>query len=379
MAKTKETPKVEDAVIIATPEQETQMLIEAETNKLIVSAITDLKKATVTDEAIAHLKAEYGALSIADISDLQGYNAVKDGAKKVKNLRTSIEAKRKELTEPALKFQREVKAEADRITAELRPLEDELKKKQKDYEDAVEAAKRQEYQRRVSLMNECGYQLINGFFVCGVVQVHSEELGKITQAQLDVYEKHGRDELERQRAENLRKEQEAERQRQEQEAERQRQLAEDERIRKEREALEKEKAEFAAWKAQQQAELTAQTSAIEMTYETVVQPTQPIEAHLNGLPGHTPSIEFGTPIHGIPPIQTIPSVQQVYVATEQPQHQQAPQPQPQQSNEYVPSDEFERGFNAFRVMLTDLVNKPEIPLSRNSLKEWAWSTPFPKH
>lgn len=365
--------QLEEAVIMESPEQETQMLIEAETNKLIVSAISDLKKATVTDAAIAHLKAEYGALSIADINDLQGYNAVKDGAKKVKNIRTSIEAKRKELTEPALKFQREVKAEADRITAELKPLEEELKKKQKDYEDAVEAAKRQEFQRRISLMNECGYQLINGFFVCGVVQVHSDELGKITQAQLDVYEKHGREELERQKAENLRKEQEAERQRQEQEAERQRQIAEDERIRKEREALDKEKSEFEAWKAQQQAELKAQTSAIEMTYETVVQPAQPIEAHLNGLPNHTPSIEFGAPIHGIPPIQNMPPVQQVYVPQEQ------PQPQPQGTNEYQPTDEFERGFNAFRVALTDLVNNTAIPLSRNSLREWAWSTPFPKH
>jgi hypothetical protein len=368
MAKTKENEIMEDAVIIVSPEQETQALIEAETNKMIASAITDLKKSTVTDEAIAHLKAEYGALSIADISDLQGYNAVKDGATKVKKLRTAVEAKRKELTEPALKFQRDVKAEADRIAAELKPIEEELNKKKKDYEDAVEAAKRAEYQRRVSLMYESGYQLINGFFVCGIIQVHSDELGKIAQPQLEVYVKHGQDELERAKAEKLRKEQEEERQRQEKEAERQRQLAEDERIRKEREALEKEKADFAAWKAQQQAELTAQTVAIETTYETVVQPVHA-----------SPSIEFGAPIHDAPPIQNMQAVAHAYVAPEQPQPVHTPQPQPQQTNQYVPADEFERGFNAFRVALTDLVNNTAIPLSRNSLRDWAWSTPFPKH
>lgn len=372
---------MEDAVIITSPEQETQALIEAETNKMIVSAISDLKKSTVTDEAIAHLKAEYGALSIADISDLQGYNAVKDGASKVKKLRTAVEAKRKELTEPALKFQRDVKAEADRITAELKPIEEQLNKKKKDYEDAVEAAKREEYQRRVNLMYESGYQLINGFFVCGIIQVHSEELGKIAQPQLDVYVKHGQDELERQKAEKLRKEQEQERQRQEQQQEQERQRQEQERLAKEREEIEKDKAELARLKA----ELNAQKTAIETTYDTVVQPVQ-----------SEPSIEFGAPIHGmqgvnghadpngepvapgwdgIPPIQNMQAVAQAYVAPEQPQ----PQPQPQQTNQYVPSDEFERGFNAFRVALTDLVNNTAIPLSRNSLRDWAWSTPFPKH
>lgn len=360
MAKTQGTPNVEDAVIIVSPEQETQALIEVETNKMIASAITDLKKSTVTDEAIAHLKAEYGALSIADISDLQGYNAVKDGATKVKKLRTAVEAKRKELTEPALKFQRDVKAEADRITAELKPIEEELNKKKKDYEDAVEAAKRAEYQRRVNLMYECGYQLINGFFVCGIIQVHSDELGKIAQPQLDVYVKHGQDELERVKAEKLRKEQEEERQRQEQQQEKERQRQEQERLAKEREEFEKEKAELARLKA----ELNAQKTAIETTYERVVQPVQP-----------EPSIEFGAPIHNEPPIQNMQAVAQAYVAPEQPQ----PKPQPQQTNQYVPADEFERGFNAFRVALTDLVNNTAIPLSRNSLRDWAWSTPFPKH
>ena len=354
---------IQDAEIVSTtPEQETQMLIESETNKMIVSAITDLKKHTVTDEAIAHLKAEFGALSIADINDLQGYNAVKAGASKVKKIRTTVEAKRKELTEPALRFQREVKAEADRIAAELKPLEEELNKKKKDYEDAVEAAKRAEFQRRVTLLNDNGFQLINGFFVCGILQVHSEELGKVAQAQLDVYVKHGQDELARQEQERKRKEQEAELQRQEQQ-----------RLNEERAEIERMKAELEAERqrqAQKQAEIDAQTKAIETTYETVVQP-----------------IEFMMPTHTEQPIQNVEAVPQASVINEQAVigHNSAVNATPGYTeyvgtkSEHAPSDEFERGFNAFRVQLTGLVNDTSIPLSRNSLREWAWKLPFPKH
>ncbi len=371
MAKKQGLEIVDDAVIIVSPEQETQALIVAETDKLIESAITDLKKHTVTDEAIAHIKAEYAALSIADINDLQGYNAVKDGARKLMKLRTSIEAKRKELTDPAEKFKKVVKAEADRITAELRPVEEELKKKQKDYEDAVEAAKREEYQKRVNLLTANAYQLVNGFFVCGPIQVHSEELAKITDVQMDVYVSHGKQELERIAAEEKRRKEESERQRQE-----------EERLRLEREQLDKERAEFLAWKAQQQAELKAQTAAIETTYETVVQPTHPIEPHLNGLPGNAPSIEFGTPIHSMPPpeIQNMEAVHHAFVAPEpQPQYHTSPTtaPAPKPGNAaWVPQNEFQRGFNAFRVKLDQLI-KSDTKLSKQILHDWAWSLPFP--
>jgi len=391
MLKKQENQKVEDAVIIASPEQETQALIIAETDKLIETTLVELKKSTVTDEALAHLRNECTALSISDINDLKGYNAVKAAATKVKKIRTSLEAKRKELKEPAIRFGEALDAEAKRIKEQLVPLEEELNKKKQDYEDAVEAAKREEYQRRVNLLTANAYQLVNGFFVCGPIQVHSDELAKITDVQMDVYVQHGQEELKRREAEEQRRQEEAERQRQE-----------NERLRLEREALDKEKAEFEAWKAQQQAELKAQTAAIETTYDTVVQPTQP-----------EPSIEFGAPIHGmqgvnghpdpvgepgapgwdgLPPIQNMEAVAHAFVAPEQqppyyapqtqpiaPASQHQPQPQaPQPGNAlWVPQNEFQRGFNAFRVKLDQLL-KSDTKLSKQLLHDWAWGLPFPE-
>lgn len=340
--------QMENAVIISTtPEQETQALIVSETDKLIETTLVELKKSTITDDAIAHLQAEYSALAISDINDLQGYNAVKSGAAKVKKIRTAVEAKRKELKEPALRFGKALDAEADRIKNLLTPIEDELNRKKKDYEDAVEASKRAEYQRRVQLLTDNAYQLINGFFVCGPVQLHSDELSKITEAQLEVYLKQGQEELARRAAEEQRRREEAERQRQEQE-----------RLAAERAEIERMRAELEAEKQRVAQEIAAQTQAIENTYETVVQPVKP-----------APSIEFGQPIHHAEPmpIQNTQAIPQASV------------PHENQISHLSPSDEFERGFNAFRVQLTALVNDENVKLSRAYLREWAWSAPFPKH
>lgn len=336
---------------ILSPEQETQALITLETEKLIDTSIGELRKSTITDQALAHLTAEYSALAIAGIDDLNGYKAVKEGASKLKKIRTSIKSRREELTEPALKFQRALIAEEKRIVAIIEPLEAGLNAKKKDYEDALEAKKREVYTQRVNALTQNGFQLINGFFVCGPVQVHSDELARITEAQMEVHIKHGQSELERQAAEEQRRQDEAQRQRQEQE-----------RLNAERAAIEKEKAEFAAWKAQQQAELAAQTKAIETTYDTVVQPVQPPVEIQFELPRNQPE----------QPVEAM--------TTQQPQFTPPPaaeQPAPQ--NPRQPSDEFERGFNAFRVELTGLLNDPNARLTRDLLREWTRTRPFPAH
>lgn len=332
-----------------TPEQENQALILAETDKLIESTIVELKRTTVTDEAIAHLKAEYGALVVAGIEDMQGYKAVKAGVTKLRTLRTSIESRRKELTEPALKFQREVKAEADRIVSELKPLEERLKEEVQRIDDAKEAKRREQYQLRIQQLTDNGYQLINGFFVCGPIQIHSDEITNISDAQMAIHIKHGQDELVRR------------------EAERQRQADEAERIAAERAEIERMKAELEAEKAkaaQERAEITAQKQALQQTYDVVVEPERP-----------APSIEFDMPTHAdAPPIQNVESLLNASV-----QPEPEPQPQPSEFPVWKPSNEFERGFNAFRVELDQLIKNTNIQLSRKSLHQWTWNIPFPKH
>lgn len=336
--------QIEDAEIV----QETQALIVAETDKLIQTTIGELKKATITDEAIGLLKQKYSALVVDGIEDMQGFKAVKAGAAEVRKIRTSIEAKRKELTEPALRFQRELKAEADRITAELVPLEERLKAEVQRIEDAKEAKRREDYQRRITALQENGFQLINGFFVCGPFQVHSEEITNLTDAQVEVYLSNGRAELERLAAEEKRRQEEADRQRQEQE-----------RLAAERAEIEQLRRELEAEKARVAQELAAQTAAIENTYETVVQPQQPQQ------PADPTPIEFGTPVHN-------PAIEQLNAQPE-------PEPIQQAQRSIEPANEFEAGFNAFRQQLIYLVNDTSVPLSRAWLREWAKTLQYPQH
>lgn len=346
MAKSKEIA-VQEAEILS-PEQETQALITLETDKLIDKSIGELRKSTVTDQALAHLTAEYSALAIAGIDDLNGYKAVKEGASKLKKIRTSIKARREELTEPALKFQRALIAEEKRIVAIIEPLEAGLNAKKKDYEDAVEAKKREVYTQRVNALTQNGFQLINGFFVCGPVQVHSDELARITEAQMEVHIKHGQSELERRAAEEKRRQEEAERQRQEQE-----------RLNAERAEIERMRAELEAEKAKVAAELAAQTQAIETTYDTVVQPVQPM-APVEAMTTQEPQF--------MPP----PAYEQLAPQTE-------PQACPTSLHDSQAPTQFMQGFDAFRVQLINLVTDTSLLLTRKTLKEWAETVQYPQH
>lgn len=321
-----------------TKEKDNAVIIFEGTDQLIEQTIAELKKSTITDEALAALKEQYSGMIIAGIEDMKGYKAVKSAVTQLRTLRTSVEGRRKELTEPALKFQREVKAEADRITSEIKPLEDSLKEQLTNIDDAREAARKAEYQRRLTLFTENGYQYINGFFVCGPVQVLGDQLVELTDEQLEFHINHGKAEIARAEAEAKRKaEEEVARK------------AEDERLRLEREALEKDKAEFAAWKAKQTAEIEAQTSAIETTYDTVVQPEAAPEPQTAA-----PEIVFD-----MPPANT--DMRPGYTAVP---------PRTAQAQKPAFGPEYMAGFGNFRIQLIGLMNSPE-KINRAGIIEWA--------
>jgi hypothetical protein len=305
------------------------------TDQLIEQTIAELKQSTITDEALAALKDQYSNMVIAGIEDMKGYKAVNAAVSTLRKIRTSVEARRKELTEPALKFQREVKAEADRISAEIKPLEEKLKEQVANIDDAREAARKAEYQRRLTLLTESGYQFINGFFVCGPVQFLSDQLVDLTDEQLEYHVNHGKSELARVAAEEQRKKDEAAR------------------LDAERIQIEAERAELAKMKA----ELEAQKKALETTYETVVQPEQPVAP-----------IEFDMPkAEQVVAPAVMPPPPAATVDTEQ----QPPSAVPV----WMPQNEFERGFNAFRVQLVALVGNPNTKLTRALLTDWAWNLP----
>lgn len=101
-----------------------------------------------TETAIAELRENYMALTIAGPEDRKGFLAVSEARKDVKARRVKVEHGRKALNEDALAYQRLVNAEAKRITAMLEPIETYLEQQEDGYEAAREAIKRQAEEAR---------------------------------------------------------------------------------------------------------------------------------------------------------------------------------------------------------------------------------------
>lgn len=225
----------------------------------INKAVNDLQAVDgqqLIDTQIESLKGQYLGLIVSDLNDRPAYIALKDGAKLAKNLRLSVENKRKELNEFPLKFQRAVNAEAKRITELLTPVEQHCLAEVAKFEKAEEEEKRKEQAARHSALVNQGWIYNGSFYVCGPISMTVDQVMRLTEEGMSKALKHGQEEEERQAAEKARME--AEQKRQAEEAERlrkeQEQLrAEQEAMRKEREELERMKAELAAEKARKEA------------------------------------------------------------------------------------------------------------------------------
>ena len=303
-----------------------------------------------TEEEIKKLKDDYGALVIGGIKDMAGYKAVKEGISRLKGIRTSIEKRRKELTEPALKFQREVKAEADRIVAEIQPLEKRLMEQKSTIDDAIEAQRLELFQTRSKLLIENGYEIAGGFYICGVMQLSADQIPQMEDEEFDSYVAQGRAEIERRQAEEKRK------------------AEEQDRLRKEREEFEREKREWAEQKAREKAELeakalelNAQTNALETTYETVVQPEAPTPAPTMEQEDNAAKQSLMEAVTGKTFATAIPVVNPVAQkdAIETPEEKR-----PEVVALYM------LGFDAFRMKVLAFVSDEETKLTRGLLKAW---------
>lgn len=113
-----------------------------------------VKSYNVTDAHIETLRKEYGNLTILNPFDKEGYEAVRKAIADVRALRSGIENKRKELIEFPLKFQREVNAEAKRITAELEAIEGPLKDKKAYIDNEAERLRKEEEERKRAIYME---------------------------------------------------------------------------------------------------------------------------------------------------------------------------------------------------------------------------------
>lgn len=88
-----------------------------------INAGTVLVEYSRTEAALAELREKYSGATF-DLTTTAGDKAARAARLDLKTLRTSLEAKRKELKAPAVEFGRKIDDEAKRITAEIVALED---------------------------------------------------------------------------------------------------------------------------------------------------------------------------------------------------------------------------------------------------------------
>ena len=232
--------------------QGTDQLIEQSKNDLIINTVG-------SDEKIQQLIDTYSELTIAGIQDMASYKVVDEGIKILKKTRIDVEKYRKELTAPALKWQKDLKSCADDIISRLEPVEKSLLEKKSVIDDAKKAAEQQLFTERTKTLAENGYQLAGQFYICGALQVNIEMITQLSDDEFTFYTNEGQKELKRIEAEKQRK-----------------QAEQDELNRKiqELEAREKRLAELEAKLNAKENEINAQTIAIEKTYEEIEKPIQ---------------------------------------------------------------------------------------------------------
>lgn len=130
-------------------------------NETVESRITsEISKFSLRDAKIQELKDQYGALTIKDQDDKEGYEAVRVALGIVKGARTGFENKRKELKSDYLKIGTAIDNEAKRLTILIKPLEDALQKEKDRIDDIKEAAKLQKEREEQEKINKRINELI---------------------------------------------------------------------------------------------------------------------------------------------------------------------------------------------------------------------------
>lgn len=108
--------------------------------------LLELVTYSVTDAALAKLANDCMGLRVNGPDDEYGYAICKEWRGEVRRKRIEVEERRKELKKDSLEFGRVVDAEAKRITAKIKEVEDHLVK-QLDVVDEVKRREKEEFER----------------------------------------------------------------------------------------------------------------------------------------------------------------------------------------------------------------------------------------
>lgn len=246
-------------------------VLEQPARTTIIDPNSAVSKFDISKAAIDEMVAEYASLVIDGVSDSAGLKAVHEARMKCVRVRTSIDKRRKELTEESRKFIADVNDVAKKLTAWLDPtekrlteLENEVEMEKKriviEAEEKLLAASRKRLQDRINLLTECRAmrdpQVLNSMtdeqFVIELKAAQEENAKRVEQEAVAQAEREKRDaeiaaeqlKLAEQRAELDRMKAEAQKIIDEQnrilEAQRQSQLAEQKKLDDAKAAVEKE-------------------------------------------------------------------------------------------------------------------------------------------
>lgn len=324
-------------------ETQTQNMDEILDGSIVLAKQTLLNDTIQTEQKLKEFEDTYLNIVVADVKDLQGYSFIVDGMKSLKKTRTSIEKRRKELTEPALKYQRELKAEADRLTERIETIETHLDKQKQWFENATKAEQERVFNLRIAQLTENGFELSNGFYIAGAIHLSGDKVKSLDDSEFNFYIEQGKKEKARKEAE---KQLLAEQQKAMQEAQLEIQRLREE-LAKERERVAKERAE-----------LEAQKQALDKTYNKEEQPEPIIEQSIEQVV-ENPSVTESAPIELIE--QSEPVIEQKVLITEVYEEVISNDPHPVQID----------GFEIFRNRLIDYVSDNNNKLSRQLIIDWA--------
>ena len=324
-------------------ETQTQNMDEILDGSIVLAKQTLLNDTIQTEQKLKEFEDTYLNIVVADVKDLQGYSFIVDGMKSLKKTRTSIEKSRKELTEPALKYQRELKAEADRLTERIEPIITHLAKQKQWFEDATKAEQERVFNLRIAQLTENGFELSNGYYIAGAIHLSGDKVKSLDDSEFNFYIEQGKKEKARKEAE---KQLLAEQQKAMQEAQLEIQRLREE-LAKERERVAKERAE-----------LEAQKQALDKTYNKEEQPEPIIEQPIEQVVENH-SVTEAAPIELIE--QSEPVIEQKVLITEVYEEVISNDPHPVQID----------GFEIFKNRLIEFVSDNNNKLSRQLLIDWA--------
>jgi len=163
------------------------------------------------EKLIKEYEKEFGDLKLHGPTDITMYETIKEAHLKfVRPLRTDLEAKRKELKQPAIDYGKAIDEEAKRLTALITPLEEKLVAQRKVYEDeekrleeAKEQARLQKIRDRNTAILGLKPQVTLAGYTIGNQTLAGQDVEHMTDSDFSVKYELMKDERDRLEAENL--------------------------------------------------------------------------------------------------------------------------------------------------------------------------------